>query len=145
MSDDNVDANRALSLLRSVGLYDFVKKLPMGINTRIGVSGVELSGGQKQRLLIARALYKNPDILFLDEATSSLDANNEKLIVNNINNLVRGKTIIVAAHRLSTIMNADKILFIEDGRIVESGNHEELLKLKGRYWKLVKNQMRCPR
>lgn len=101
----------------------------------------QVEWGQKQRLLIARALHKNSDILFLDEATSSLDANNERLIVNNINNSVRGKTIIVAAHRLSTIMNADRILFIDDGLIMESGNHEERVKLKGRYWKLVKNEM----
>lgn len=113
----------------------------MGIHTKIGVSGIEMSGGQKQRLMIARALYKNPDILLLDEATSSLDANNELSIVSNINAIKDGKTIIIAAHRLSTIKDADKIVFIKDGRIAEVGNHNELIALRGCYWQLVKNQM----
>lgn len=113
----------------------------MGIHTKIGVSGIEMSGGQKQRLMIARALYKEPDLLFLDEATSSLDANNEKTIVSNINALRKGKTIVIAAHRLSTVQNADKIVFIKNGRIVEIGSHAELIALKGNYWKLVKNQL----
>lgn len=113
----------------------------MGIYTKIGVAGIEMSGGQKQRLMIARALYKNPDLLFLDEATSSLDANNEKNIVNNINSFGKGRTVIIAAHRLSTVQNADKILLIEDGRIVEAGSHNELISLHGKYWQLVKNQL----
>lgn len=141
MSDMNANVLKAIDSLKSVGLYEFIKKLPMGLNTRIGVSGIELSGGQKQRLLIARALYKNPDILFLDEATSSLDANNEHLIVDNINKFGKGKTVVIAAHRLSTIKNADKIIFIHDGQIVEEGTHQELLHLRGKYWKLVKSQL----
>lgn len=91
--------------------------------------------------MIARALYKNPDILFLDEATSSLDANNERLIVTNIGNLGKDKTIIIAAHRLSTVQNADKIVFVKHGEISEMGTHNELISLKGDYWKLVKNQL----
>lgn len=113
----------------------------MGIHTRIGVAGIEMSGGQKQRLMIARALYKDPDMLFLDEATSSLDANNEKSIVSNISALKKGKTVVIAAHRLSTVQNADKIVFIKNGRIAEVGTHSELIDLKGDYWRLVKNQL----
>ena len=141
LSDDKPDTQKALSILDVVGLKDFVNSLPMGIHTKIGVSGIEMSGGQKQRLMIARALYKEPDLLFLDEATSSLDANNEKTIVSNINALRKGKTIVIAAHRLSTVQNADKIVFIKNGRIVEIGSHAELIALKGNYWKLVKNQL----
>lgn len=135
------DVEKAESLLTTVGLKTFVDSLPMGIFTKIGVDGIEMSGGQKQRLMIARALYKNPDILFLDEATSSLDANNERSIVSNINLYGKGKTIVIAAHRLSTVQNADKIVFIKNGEIQEIGTHSELIALKGEYWKLVKNQL----
>lgn len=141
LSDETPDKERALQMLETVGLRHFVEKLPMGINTRIGVSGIEMSGGQKQRLMIARALYKDPDILFLDEATSSLDANNERTITDNIRDIGRGKTIVIAAHRLSTVMNADRIVFIKDGEISEQGTHDQLLALRGDYWKLVKNQL----
>ena len=141
LSEDKPNKDKAISLLEIVGLKTFIESLPMGIYTKIGVSGIEMSGGQKQRLMIARALYKDPDLLFLDEATSSLDANNEKSIVSNINTLGKGKTIVIAAHRLSTVQNADKIVFIKDGRITEMGTHSELISLKGNYWKLVKNQL----
>ena len=100
-----------------------------------------MSGGQKQRLMIARALYKNPDILIMDEATSSLDANTERMIVENLNRYGKGRTLIIAAHRLSTVQNADKIVFIKDGRIAEVGTHSELVSLEGDYWNLVKNQL----
>ena len=141
LSDSTPDINKALGLLETVGLSDYIEKLPMGIHTKIGVSGIEMSGGQKQRLMIARALYKDPDILFLDEATSSLDANNEKNIVSNISSIGRGKTIVIAAHRLSTVQNADKIVFIKNGQIIEQGTHKQLLELRGAYWNLVKNQL----
>lgn len=141
LSEDKPNKDKAISLLEMVGLKTFIESLPMGIYTKIGVSGIEMSGGQKQRLMIARALYKDPDLLFLDEATSSLDANNEKSIVSNISTLGKGKTIVIAAHRLSTVQNADKIVFIKDGRITEMGTHSELISLKGNYWKLVKNQL----
>lgn len=141
LSDTTPDLPRAIELMETVGLSDFIRTLPMGIHTKIGVSGIEMSGGQKQRLMIARALYKDPDLLFLDEATSSLDANNEKSIVSNINTLRKGKTVVIAAHRLSTVQNADKIVFIKNGEIAEQGTHEELIKLKGDYWRLVKNQL----
>lgn len=113
----------------------------MGYETPIGSSGIDLSGGQKQRLLIARAVYKNPQIIILDEATSSLDANNERAIIDNLNSFFRGRTVIVVAHRLSTVKNADNIVVMEDGRIVEEGTHQELSKSKGVYFNLVKNQL----
>ncbi|MDE6294778.1 MAG: ATP-binding cassette domain-containing protein, partial [Muribaculaceae bacterium] len=132
---------RVLELLRIVGLDTFVSGLPMGLSTQLGVSGIELSGGQKQRLMIARALYKNPDILFMDEATSSLDANNERSIVDNIRSFGRGKTVIIAAHRLSTVQNADNIIYIRNGEIVEQGTHQQLIERRGDYWRLVHNQL----
>lgn len=141
LSDTEPDTTKVENLLELVGLNDFVESLPMGIYTNIGSTGMEMSGGQKQRVVIARALYKNPDILFLDEATSSLDANNEKSIVNKINEKFKEKTIVIAAHRLSTIRNADKIVFIKNGNISEAGTHEELLSNKKDYWKLVRNQL----
>lgn len=141
LSDTEPDTTRVAKLLELVGMDDFIESLPMGIHTRIGATGIEMSGGQKQRVVIARALYKNPDILFLDEATSSLDANNEKSIVNKINENFKGKTIVIAAHRLSTIKNADKIVFIKNGNVSEAGTHEELLSNKKDYWKLVRNQL----
>lgn len=141
LSEEKPDIAKATEALNTVCLSEFIKGLPMGINTRIGVSGIEMSGGQKQRLMIARALYKNPDLLFLDEATSSLDANNERCIVNNIREFGRGKTVVVAAHRLSTVCDADQIIFIKDGRISEIGSHDELIALEGDYWNLVKNQL----
>lgn len=122
-------------------LSDFVSTLPMGYNTSIGATGIELSGGQKQRLMIARAIYKNPEILILDEATSSLDANNEARILDNIKKSWKGRTMIIIAHRLSTIMDADQILFMENGTITESGDHMTLLSSKGGYHSLVKKQM----
>ena len=141
LSDFKPDREKCLRLLEVVDLSDFVRRLPMGIDTRIGTTGVELSGGQKQRLMIARALYKEPRLLFLDEATSSLDANNERSIVERIQSMTGDTTIIIAAHRLSTVQNADRIIYIKDGRIVEAGTHEELTDRKGYYWQLVKNQL----
>ena len=146
-ADDNDETDResgrehVRELLRIVGLDTFVSSLPMGLSTQLGVSGIELSGGQKQRLMIARALYKNPDILFMDEATSSLDANNERSIVDNIRNFGRGKTVIIAAHRLSTVQNADNIIYIKNGEIVEQGTHQQLIKQRGDYRRLVYNQL----
>ena len=105
------------------------------------MDGVGLSTGQKQRILIARAVYKNPDYLFFDEATSALDANNEKIIMNHLNEFFKQKTVIVIAHRLSTVKNADQIIVLDKGRITEKGNHEELTARKGAYYELVKNQL----
>lgn len=120
---------------------EFINKLPNKFNTELGTSGIRLSGGQAQRLMIARAVYKNPEFIFFDEATSSLDANNEKIIMENLNTFVKGKTAVIIAHRLSTVKNADNIIVLEDGKIVEQGNHKELTNRKGKYYELVKNQL----
>ena len=122
-------------------IEDFIEKLPNKFNTELGSSGIRLSGGQEQRIMIARAVYKNPFYLFFDEATSALDANNEKVIMENLNNFINGKTAIIVAHRLSTVKHADNIIVLENGEIVEQGNHETLTKLKGKYYELVKNQL----
>lgn len=122
-------------------LEEFIQNLPLGYTTKIGNSGIGLSGGQKQRILIARAAYKNPDYLFFDEATSSLDANNERLIMNNLDEFFKGKTVVIIAHRLSTVKNADKIIVLEKGEMVETGNHQTLTQQRGKYFELVKNQL----
>ncbi len=141
LSTDNVDINRVIEASRIACIDEFFDSLPMGYHTRIGNNGMELSGGQKQRLLIARAVYKRPQILFLDEATSSLDANNEQRIVENLRLFGKGRTVIIAAHRLSTIRNANQIAFFEKGCLKELGSHHELIERKGLYYKLVCNQM----
>jgi len=115
--------------------------LPLGYNTKIGAEGVGMSTGQKQRLLIARAVYKNPEILFFDEATSALDANNEKAIMQKLDTFFKDKTVVVIAHRLSTVMNADQIVVLDKGKIIEIGNHSSLVEQKGSYFELVKNQL----
>ncbi len=127
--------------VKVANLEEFIRHLPLGYTTKIGNSGVGLSGGQKQRILIARSVYKNPDYLFFDEATSSLDANNERVIMDNLNAFFKGKTVVIIAHRLSTVKNADQIIVLERGEIVETGNHEKLTRSKGRYFDLVKNQL----
>ncbi|HCD77602.1 MAG TPA: hypothetical protein DEQ27_04585 [Prevotella sp.] len=141
LADKHPDVVRAREAARIACIDDFFSFLPMGYHTRLGNAGLELSGGQKQRLFIARAVYKNPQVLFLDEATSSLDANNESSIVRNLAGYNKGRTVVVAAHRLSTVRNADKIIYVEKGKIVEEGTHEELVALKGAYYRLVKEQL----
>lgn len=120
---------------------DFIRRLPLGYNTLIGQDGVGLSQGQKQRILIARAVYKHPRYIFLDEATNSLDANNERAIVENLADFYRGRTVVVVAHRLSTVRHADRIVVMDKGRVVESGCHDELVAAQGAYYHLVKNQL----
>lgn len=139
--DSSVNLERVYDLLKLVGLFEFASSLPMGVHTQLGVSGIELSGGQFQRILIARALYKDANILFLDEATSSLDAISERRIMENIRNFSHNKTLIISAHRLSTVKFADKILYLKNGEISEQGSHDQLIEAKGLYWNLVKNQM----
>ena len=138
---DVIDKERLIYASEVANIKEFIQDYPLGYNTKIGMEGVGMSTGQKQRLLIARAVYKNPEMLFFDEATSSLDANNEKEIMEKLNNFFKDKTVVVIAHRLSTVMNADQIVVLEKGKIVEVGNHKELVDLKGSYFKLVKNQL----
>lgn len=141
VGENNIQYSRLLSSCETANILSFIESLPNGFYTALGSEGVGLSQGQKQRLLIARAVYKNPDYLFFDEATNSLDANNEKEIVENLDTFFTGKTVIVVAHRLSTVRNADKIVVLHKGEIVEEGTHEELTFMKGRYYELVKNQL----
>ena len=138
---DFIDKNKLAHAVDVANIKDFIETLPLSYNTKIGMEGVGLSTGQKQRLLIARAVYKNPDFLFFDEATSALDANNEKEIMEKLNIFFKNKTVVVIAHRLSTVKNADQIVVIDEGKIVETGTHKELVTLKGNYYKLVKNQL----
>lgn len=138
---DVIDKERLVYASDVANIKDFILDYPLGYNTKIGMEGVGMSTGQKQRLLIARAVYKNPEMLFFDEATSALDANNEKEIMEKLNVFFKNKTVVVIAHRLSTVMNADKIVVLEKGKIVEIGSHQELVDLKGSYFKLVKNQL----
>ncbi|MEQ8624912.1 MAG: peptidase domain-containing ABC transporter [Vicingaceae bacterium] len=136
-----VDHEKIRKAVDVANIKDYIEKLPLGYNTKIGMEGVGMSTGQKQRLLIARAVYKDPKFIFFDEATSSLDAKNEKQIMGKLNSFFEGRTAIVVAHRLSTVKNADQIVVLEKGRINEKGNHNELVKLKGSYYHLVKNQL----
>jgi len=140
-SDDEIDKEKLKKASQIANIHNFIMEMPLKYNTVIGNEGQNLSQGQKQRVLIARAVYKNPDFLFFDEATNALDANNEKAIVENLQMFYTGKTVIIVAHRLSTVKNADQIVVLEDGKIVEVGNHKELTVNKGAYYKLVKNQL----
>lgn len=138
---NDIDKKRLLYASKTANIDDFITSLPLGYNTIIGTEGVGMSTGQKQRLLIARAVYKNPNMLLFDEATSSLDSNNEKEIMKKLNNFFDKKTVIIIAHRLSTVINADQIVVLEDGQVIEIGKHDELIKQKGKYYNLVKNQL----
>lgn len=138
---DTIDKNRLVYAADVANITEYINGLPLRYNTKIGMEGTGMSSGQKQRLLIARAVYKNPEMLFFDEATSALDANNEKEIMRKLNIFFKNKTVVVIAHRLSTVMNANQIVVLEKGKIIEVGNHQELLKLKGSYYELVKNQL----
>ena len=141
VDDSDIDKEKLLKAAEIANIKDYVMNLPLKFNTVIGRDGIGLSQGQKQRILIARAVYKNPEYIFLDEATNALDANNEKVIVENLNEFYKGKTVIVVAHRLSTVKNADQIIVIDNGKIVETGNHISLIQNKGAYYNLVKNQL----
>ncbi len=141
VGEDYIDQKKIQHAIDVANISDYIDNLPLGINTKIGSEGSGLSTGQKQRLLIARSVYKNPKYLFFDEATSALDANNEKVIMGKLNTFFADKTAVVIAHRLSTVKNAHQIVVLDKGKIVEVGNHEELIKLKGNYYHLVKNQL----
>ena len=141
LSDETIDTGRLAESARMANLTELIRSYPLGFNTRVGFEGRGLSQGQKQRLLIARAIYKDPSLIFFDEATNSLDANNEKVIMENMREFFTGRTVIIVAHRLSTVKNADQILVMDHGLIVETGNHEELVRKRGHYYNLVKNQL----
>ena len=141
VDDEEIDKQRLQTAAEIACIHDYVMGLPLKYNTKIGRDGVGLSQGQKQRILIARAVYKNPDYIFLDEATNSLDANNERMIVEHLDEFYKGKTVVIVAHRLSTVKNADQIVVLDKGKVVEIGNHEELTANRGAYYNLVKNQL----
>ena len=141
VDDGEINVERLEQAARIANIHDYVIGLPLKYNTIIGRDGVGLSQGQKQRILIARAVYKNPDFIFLDEATNALDAKNERAIVENLNEFYKGRTVVVVAHRLSTVKNAAQIIVIDGGKVVETGNHTSLIEKKGVYYNLVKNQL----
>jgi ATP-binding cassette subfamily B protein len=141
LGEDYIDRRRLLYAARVANIQSFIESLPLGYNTKIGQDGIGLSQGQKQRLLIARAVYKNPDYFFFDEATNALDAYNERVIMHNLEHVFRNKTVIIVAHRLSTVRHADNIIVLEKGEVVEQGAHEQLTAQRGQYFNLVKNQL----
>ena len=141
LGESEIKSDQLLYAARMACIDDFIDQLPLGYNTKIGQEGLTLSGGEEQRILIARAIYKNPHFLFLDEGTSALDANNERRIMENLQLVFKGKTVIIVAHRLSTVKNADQIIVLDRGRIVEEGKHNALIAKKGYYFDLVRNQL----
>ena len=138
---ERIDKKKLRHAAEVANIHDFIEELPLGYNTKIGQEGHGLSQGQKQRILIARAVYKDPEFIFFDEATNALDTNNERIIMNNLQTFFKGRTSVVVAHRLSTVRNAEQIIVIEQGKIAETGTHETLIALEGRYYQLVKNQL----
>jgi len=136
-----IDESRMMKSIRVANIEEYIKRLPLGFTTKIGNTGAGISGGQRQRLFIARSVYKDPEYLFFDEATSALDANNEKIIMENLNTFFKGRTVVIIAHRLSTVKNADQIIVLNNGEIAEIGSHTQLSRAKGYYYELVKNQL----
>ena len=141
VGDERIDRDRLRRAVEVANIRDFIDSLPLGYDTKIGMEGNGISQGQRQRLLIARAVYKNPEYLFFDEATNALDANNEREIMEHLREFYRGRTVVIVAHRLSTVRDADKIVVLDQGRIAEEGTHRELTERKGLYYRLVKNQL----
>ena len=141
VGDGNIDEERLMRAAEIACCKDFILSLPLKFDTKIGRDGVGLSQGQKQRILIARAVYKDPDFIFLDEATNSLDAKNERQIVENLEQFYKGRTVVVVAHRLSTVKDADQIVVLDSGKVAEIGTHDELVSKRGAYYELVKNQL----
>ncbi len=141
VGDGAIEIDRLEQAAKIANIHDYVMSLPLKYDTKIGNDGVGLSQGQRQRILIARAVYKNPDFIFLDEATNALDAKNERAIVENLDEFYKGRTVVVVAHRLSTVKNADQIVVLDKGTVVEVGNHFSLIEKKGAYYNLVKNQL----
>ena len=141
LGDEIIDKQKLLKAVKVANIQNFIESLPLGYNTKIGQEGLGLSQGQKQRLLIARAVYKNPEYIFFDEATTALDAYNEMIVMESLEEFFHKKTVIIVAHRLSTVMNADNIIVLEGGEVVEQGSHEELTYVRGAYYQLVRNQL----
>ncbi len=141
VADEQIDPRRLEQAVSVANIGEMIENLPLGYNTKIGMEGHGLSQGQKQRILIARAVYKNPEYLFFDEATNALDANNERVIMEKLGQFFQGRTVVVVAHRLSTVKDADQIVVLEKGKLVEQGSHTELTALRGAYYQLVKNQL----
>lgn len=141
MNAEDVDYELLKQVVSAANMTGEIENMPLGYKTKIGENGRGISGGQKQRILIARALYRNPKYVFLDEATNALDSINEKKIVNSLSKLFINKTVVVVAHRLSTIVNADQIIVMKDGRIIEKGNHQTLMEQKGYYYLLFESQI----
>ena len=141
LSTEQIDIKRLQLASKMANVDSFISTMPLGYNTRIGMEGIGVSQGQRQRILIARAIYKNPEFIFFDEATNALDATNEWEIMNALHSFYKGKTVVIAAHRLSTISQADQIVVMKEGKIVEVGSHEQLLEKKGEYYELVNYQM----
>lgn len=141
VGEEQIDIERLRHAVTIANIRDFIDSLPLGYNTKIGMEGNGISQGQRQRILIARAVYKNPDYLFFDEATNALDANNEREIMEHLHEFYKGKTVVVVAHRLSSVRDADNIIVLDKGKIAEEGTHKELVERKGLYYRLVKNQL----
>lgn len=141
VGEDHIDKQKLRRAVEIANIKEFIESLPLSYNTKIGNEGVGVSGGQKQRLFIARAVYKSPEYILFDEATSALDANNEKVIMENLEQFFKGKTAVVIAHRLSTVRHADKIIVLDQGKVVEEGSHADLVDLRGEYYRLVRNQL----
>jgi ATP-binding cassette subfamily B protein len=141
VGEDHPDMQKLNHAVNVANIREFIDSLPLGFNTKIGDEGNSISQGQKQRMLIARAVYKDPEFIFFDEATNALDANNERTIMENLEDFFQNRTVIVVAHRLSTVKNADNLVVISEGKIVEQGTHAELIKMKGAYYELVRNQL----
>jgi ATP-binding cassette subfamily B protein len=132
LADEEIDTEKLFFAAKTANIHEYITSLPLGYHTKIGSEGTGISGGQRQRILMARAIYKNPDYLFFDEATSALDANNERIIMENLQQFFKNRTVIIIAHRLSTVKNADQIVVLEKGEIVEIGNHEQLVGQRGK-------------
>jgi ATP-binding cassette subfamily B protein len=141
VGDEYPDKEKLRHAIKVANIQDFIDSLPLGLNTKIGAEGNGISQGQRQRMLIARAVYKDPQYILFDEATNALDANNERVIMDNLAGFFEGRTVVIVAHRLSTVSNADNIIVLDKGRIIEQGTHHELTAMKGDYYKLVKNQL----